>query len=197
MIVDRQTQTERDIQTHSSQYSAPLSGVEKQVVRTQCASVTKLCNFAPSYRYSVSTCKYTHKQAQACWRIMQHYLTISNGPYTHTLFCASNTFLVCLLAQRRNAQRMCELLLTLLLLLLLLILLLLLLDPFNGFFSRTTWVSRYQKGKTSLDLNEPRDDWVLDGSGISWMICKRSAPRSRQAATPTHVTQFLQARCSF
>jgi len=26
--------------------------------------------------------------------------------------------------------------------------------PINGLFSRTTWVSRYQKGKTSLDLNE-------------------------------------------
>jgi len=25
-------------------------------------------------------------------------------------------------------------------------------------FSRTIWVSRYQKGKTSLDLNEARDD---------------------------------------
>jgi len=33
--------------------------------------------------------------------------------------------------------------------------------PFNGLFSRTTWVSRYQKVKTSLDLNEPRDDGVL------------------------------------
>ena len=40
-------------------------------------------------------------------------------------------------------------------------LLLLLLHPFNGLFSRTTWVSRYQKGKTSLDLNEARDDRVL------------------------------------
>jgi len=38
--------------------------------------------------------------------------------------------------------------------------LLLLLDPFNGLFSRTTWVSRYQKGKASLDLNEARDEWV-------------------------------------
>ena len=34
--------------------------------------------------------------------------------------------------------------------------LLLLLHPFNGLFSGTTWVSRYQKGKTSLD--EARDD---------------------------------------
>ena len=38
--------------------------------------------------------------------------------------------------------------------------LLLLLRPSNGLFSRTTWVSRYQKGKTSLDLNEARDDGV-------------------------------------
>jgi len=31
---------------------------------------------------------------------------------------------------------------------------------FNGFFSRTTWVSRHQKGKTILDFNEVRDDGV-------------------------------------
>jgi len=36
--------------------------------------------------------------------------------------------------------------------------LLLLLHPFNGLFSRTTWVSQYQKGKTSLDSNKARDD---------------------------------------
>ena len=29
---------------------------------------------------------------------------------------------------------------------------------FNGLFFRTTWVSQYQKGKSSLDLNEARDD---------------------------------------
>jgi len=45
------------------------------------------------------------------------------------------------------------------------LLLLLLLHPFNGLFSRTTWVSRYQKGRTSLDLNEARDDGVL---GWKW-----------------------------
>ena len=39
--------------------------------------------------------------------------------------------------------------------------LLLLLNPFNGLFSRTTWVSGYQKGETSLDLNEAKDDGVL------------------------------------
>ena len=31
------------------------------------------------------------------------------------------------------------------------------------------------------------------GSGISWTICKQSAPRSRQTTTPTLSTQFLQA----
>jgi len=31
---------------------------------------------------------------------------------------------------------------------------------FNGPFSRTTWVSRYQKGKTKLDFTEARDsEW--------------------------------------
>jgi len=32
---------------------------------------------------------------------------------------------------------------------------------FNGLFSRTIWVSRYHKGKISLDLNEASDDGVL------------------------------------
>ena len=43
--------------------------------------------------------------------------------------------------------------------------LLLILHPFNGLFSRTTWVSQYQKGKTSVDLNEARYDGVL---GQQW-----------------------------
>ena len=61
-----------------------------------------------------------------------------------------------------------------------------LLDPFNSLFSRTTWVSRYQKDKTSLDLNEAaRDDGVLGCSGISRTICEQSAPRLRQVSTPT------------
>jgi len=45
------------------------------------------------------------------------------------------------------------------------LLLMLLLHPFIDLFSRTTCVSRYQKGKTSLDLNEARDDGVL---GWQW-----------------------------
>jgi len=32
-----------------------------------------------------------------------------------------------------------------------------LLQSFNGLFSRTTWVSRYQKGKTNLDFAGARD----------------------------------------
>ena len=43
----------------------------------------------------------------------------------------------------------------------------LLLYPFNGLFSRTTWVSQYQKGKINLDLNEARDNGVLGCSSIS------------------------------
>jgi len=50
--------------------------------------------------------------------------------------------------------------------------LILLLHLLNSLFSRTTWVSQYQKGKTSLDLNEARDDAVWGCSGISWTICK-------------------------
>ena len=66
---------------------------------------------------------------------------------------------------------------------------------FNGLFSGTTWVSRYQKGKTSLDLNKARDDGVLGCSGISWTICKQSAPRSRQITTPTPYLQDLENVC--
>jgi len=64
--------------------------------------------------------------------------------------------------------------------------------PFNCLFSRTT-PRLYQKGKTSLDLNEARDDGVLGCSGISWTICKQSAHRSRQITTQHTITQFLQA----
>jgi len=62
-------------------------------------------------------------------------------------------------------------------------LLLLLLQPFYGpqdFVSGTTQVSRYQKGKTNLDLLEQE---IVSGSGISWAIC-RSAPRPRQITMP-------------
>jgi len=42
--------------------------------------------------------------------------------------------------------------------------------------SGTTRVSRYQKGKTNLDLLEQE---IVSGSGICWAICK-SAPHPRQ-----------------
>ena len=71
------------------------------------------------------------------------------------------------------------------------------LHPFNGVFSRTTWVRRYQKGKTILDLNEARDVGVWDGSGISWTIRKKSAPRSRQITTPTPHQSVFTGRMLF
>jgi len=45
----------------------------------------------------------------------------------------------------------------------------------------SVWVSRYQKDKIGLRLNEAR---VWGCSGISWTICKQSAPHSRQTTTP-------------
>ena len=56
---------------------------------------------------------------------------------------------------------------------------------YYSLFSRTTWVKRYQKVKTSVDSNQVRDYGILGCSGISWTICKQSAPRSRQTSTPT------------
>jgi len=51
---------------------------------------------------------------------------------------------------------------------------------FNGPFSGTTRVSRYQKGKTNLDFTKGRDsEWQWH----QLAICK-SAPRSRQITTP-------------
>jgi len=41
---------------------------------------------------------------------------------------------------------------------------LLLLHPFNGLFSRTTWVSQYQKSRTILDFIEARDNGVAVAS---------------------------------
>jgi len=56
---------------------------------------------------------------------------------------------------------------------------------YNGFtalwiLSGTTWVSRYQKGKTNLDLLEQE----MSGSGICWVIYK-SALHPRQITMPT------------
>jgi len=74
---------------------------------------------------------------------------------------------------------------------------LLLLHPFNDLFSRTTWVSRYLKGKTSLDLNKARADGVVRCSSISWTICKQSAPRHRPITHQHLITQFFTGRMLF
>ena len=76
---------------------------------------------------------------------------------------------------------------------------LLLLHRFNGLFPRTTWVSRYQKGKTSrpMDVNETRDDRVWGCNGTSWTIRKQCAPRSRQIATPTPHHSIFTGRIFF
>ena len=77
------------------------------------------------------------------------------------------------------------------------LLLLLILHPFNSLFSRTTWVSRYQNGKTSLDLNEARYDGVFGCNNISWTICKQSSPHSRQIITPTPHQSIFTGRMLF
>jgi len=63
--------------------------------------------------------------------------------------------------------------------------------------SRTIRVRWYKKGKTSLHLNEARDDGVLGCSGISWTICKQSARRSRQITTPTPHHSVFTGRMLF
>ena len=64
--------------------------------------------------------------------------------------------------------------------------------PFNGPFSRTTRVSRYQKGKTNLDFTEARDsEWQWHQRG-HMQVCI-SLQTDNHASTPPFV--FLQARC--
>ena len=59
-------------------------------------------------------------------------------------------------------------------------------------FFRTTWISRYLEGKTSLDLNEAK------GAGVrSCTMCKQSAPRSRKKTTPTHHHLIATGRMLF
>jgi len=81
--------------------------------------------------------------------------------------------------------------------LLLPLLLLVLLHPFDSLFSMTTWVSRYQKGKTSLDFNEARHDGVFGSIGVSWTTCKQSAPHSRQITTWTPHQSIFADRMLF
>jgi len=63
---------------------------------------------------------------------------------------------------------------------------------FNGPFSGTTWVSRYQKGKTNLDFTEARDsEWQWHQQGCI-QVCN-SLQTENHASTPP--LRFLQARC--
>ena len=56
--------------------------------------------------------------------------------------------------------------------------------PFNVPLSGTTWISRYEKGKTNLDFTEARDsEWQWHQLFISWAICK-SVPCCRQITMP-------------
>ena len=73
------------------------------------------------------------------------------------------------------------------------------LHPFNGLFSRTTWVSRHQKGKTGLDLNGARYGGVWDGSGImpsTGPYANTCTLLQTDNYTNTSSLDYLQAGCS-
>jgi len=66
------------------------------------------------------------------------------------------------------------------------------LHTFNGPFSGTTRVSRYQKGKTNLNFTEARDsEWQWHQLG-SMQVCT-SLHTDNHASTPP--LKFLQAGC--
>jgi len=70
-------------------------------------------------------------------------------------------------------------------------------SEFNGPFSGTTQVDRYQKGKTNLDLNEARGDWVL---GWQWHQLDHIQRVCTSLQTDKHTNisslNFLQPGCS-
>ena len=64
--------------------------------------------------------------------------------------------------------------------------------PFNGPLSGTTRVSRYQKGKTSLDFNEARDsEWQWHQLG-HMQVCTSLQTDNHASTLPL---SFLQAGC--
>ena len=64
--------------------------------------------------------------------------------------------------------------------------------PFNGPFSGTTQVSRYQKGKTNLDFTEARDsEWQWHQLG-HMQVCTLLQTDNHNSTPPIC---FLQARC--
>jgi len=68
------------------------------------------------------------------------------------------------------------------------------LQPFNGLFSRTTWVRRYQKGKTNLDFTGARDsEWQRHQLG-HMQVCN-SLQSDKHASTP--LLSFFTGRMPF
>jgi len=64
--------------------------------------------------------------------------------------------------------------------------------PFNGPFSRTARVGRYQKGKTNLDFTEARDsEWQSHHLG-HMQVCTLIQTDNHASTSPL---SFLQARC--
>ena len=60
----------------------------------------------------------------------------------------------------------------------------LLTHPFDGPLSRTTWVSRYQKGKTNLDFTEARDsEWQWHQLG-HMQVCTSLQTDNHASAPP-------------
>jgi len=59
-------------------------------------------------------------------------------------------------------------------------------------------VSRDQKDKTSVDINETQEMMGFwDGSGISWTICKQGVPRSTQITMPAPHHSIFTGRTLF
>jgi len=64
--------------------------------------------------------------------------------------------------------------------------------PFNGPLSWTTWVSRYQKGKTSLDFTKARvSEWQWHQLG-HMQVCTLLQTNNHASTPPL---RFLQAGC--
>jgi len=67
----------------------------------------------------------------------------------------------------------------------------------NSLFSRTTWVSQYRRGKTSLDLNKARDsEWKWHQLDCMQTICT-SLSHSRQLTKPTPHHPIFTCRMLF
>ena len=66
--------------------------------------------------------------------------------------------------------------------------------PFNGPLSRTTWVSRYQKGKTNLDFTEARDsEWQWHQLGYM-QVCTSLQTGNQASTSPL---KFFTGRMPF